>query len=272
VEIRRRLRQRGEIGRLFQRQVLERRVEIGLRGGGHAIGVLAEENLVEVEFENAFLRQRSLDPGGEDDLAHLAFDGPAAVEKEVLHHLLGDRGGAAHRLAAGLHRLHEGGGDGAGVVALVFPEIPVLGRDEGIGDHVGNFLRRDEETAFGGEFVHHDALARIDPADRRRGVVRQGLMVRQIVAVEEQEPPDPQRSGHEAERDGAERGAENPHDETDHVQNPMLPSGPSARIRRNPDLSAPLARSSAGSLALYARTHNGSKPARRVPGRVFAQS
>jgi hypothetical protein len=74
----------------------------------------------------------SLDPRGEDDLAHLAFDGAAAVEQEVLHHLLGDRRGAAHRLAAGLHRLDEGGGDGARVIALMFPEILVLGRDEGV--------------------------------------------------------------------------------------------------------------------------------------------
>jgi hypothetical protein len=47
------LRQRGEIGGLGDCQFGHRLVEIGERRAGNAIGIQAEEDLVEIEFENA---------------------------------------------------------------------------------------------------------------------------------------------------------------------------------------------------------------------------
>ena len=60
-----RLRQAGEIGCLAERQLIERLVEIGQRRGGDPIGAGTEIDLVEIQFENAILRQGLVDPGGE---------------------------------------------------------------------------------------------------------------------------------------------------------------------------------------------------------------
>ena len=157
----RRLRQRREIGGLGEGELVERLAEVDLRRGGHAIGVLAEEDLVEIELEDLVLAQRVLEPGGEDDLLDLALAGAVAGQQEVLHHLLGDRRGAAQ--AAAVHaRIVDRGDDAARVEAVVLVEVLVLGRDEGLLHQVGDLVDRGEDPPLAGELVHEDALARVD--------------------------------------------------------------------------------------------------------------
>ena len=90
----RRLWQSAEKGRLAEAQLVERFVEIGHRRGGDAVGARAEIDFVQIEFEDAVLGQRRLDPGGEQDLLNFAGDRDLAGQQHVLGDLLGDRRGS----------------------------------------------------------------------------------------------------------------------------------------------------------------------------------
>jgi hypothetical protein len=128
-----RLGQRGEVGRFLQVQFVDRLAEVGQRRTGDAVGTGAEEDLVEVEFEDAVLGIGLLDTERQNRFADLAVDGPVVGQQEVLGDLLGDRR-CADQTAPGLVVLNIGD-DGAGqrekVDATVIIEILVLGRQEG---------------------------------------------------------------------------------------------------------------------------------------------
>ncbi len=172
------LRQRGEIGGLGGAQLGQGFVVICLGGRGDAVRVLPEEDLVEIELEDLVLAHRLLDPHGKDQFADFALGGARAVEKEVLHHLLGDGRGAAHILPARDHGLDKGRRHAADVIAGVGIEILVLGGNEGVFDDLGDFLDRREEAALDGKLVDDLAFAGIDPADRLGRVLRQRLIAR----------------------------------------------------------------------------------------------
>ena len=87
--------QRREIGRLRERQLVHRLVEIVERGGGDAVGAEAEEDLVEVELEDLVLGVGLLDAEREDRFLDLAVERLLVGEQEVLGDLLGDGRGAA---------------------------------------------------------------------------------------------------------------------------------------------------------------------------------
>ena len=70
----RRLRHRGQRRRLMRFQLRQGLVEIGLRGGGHAVAVLAEKDLVQIQLQDLVLGQRLFQPGGQDQFLDLAFD------------------------------------------------------------------------------------------------------------------------------------------------------------------------------------------------------
>ena len=85
---------RGEIGHLLQRQLVQRLAIVVQRGGCDAIGVEAEVDLVEIEFEDLVLGEGLLDSMGQQRLLHLAVDRPLVGEEKVFRDLLGDRRGA----------------------------------------------------------------------------------------------------------------------------------------------------------------------------------
>ena len=236
VEIRRRLRQRGQVGRLFQRQILEIGVEIGLGGGSHTIGILSEENLVEIQLKDTLLAQGLLDPRGQDDLAHLAFDGARPVEQEILHHLLRDGRGPPHIPPPALNRLVKGRRDGARVIAAMLVEIAVLRADKGMGDQVGNILGRHEQAPLGGEFVHDQPLARIDAADRGGRVGGQRLGRGQIARIHEQDAAHRDGDRDHAQRHRRKDRAEKTKDESDHEPPPVPVAQPIA-VRAPPGKS-----------------------------------
>ncbi len=178
-----RLGQRGEEGGFRQGDLVERLVEVGLRRGGHAVGLQAEIDLVQVELEDALLGQRLLDPDGEHRLLHLALQGAlVGAEQHVAGDLLGDGGGADRAaVPAHLHQVGDGrAGDGAGVDALVGPEILVLGGDEGLLDHVRNGGERHEDAPLLRQLGDQAVIAGIDPAHHRRLVLAQPVHRRQF--------------------------------------------------------------------------------------------
>ena len=158
-----------QIGGLIEGQFGQGLVEVGLRGGRHAVAVLTEEDLVHVEFEDAFLVERVLDPRGEDDLLDLALGASVRRQKEVLHHLLRDGRRTAQTPA--LCRIDRRLDDPDRIVARVQIEILVLGGNERLLDQRRDLLCRGEKTPFAGEFVHQSTFARIDAADRGRRVL-----------------------------------------------------------------------------------------------------
>src|SRR5205085_9180763 len=70
----RRLRQAGKESGLAEGQFVEGFVEIGECRSGNTVGARAEIDLVQVQFEDALLRQRRLDAGCQENLLDLAFD------------------------------------------------------------------------------------------------------------------------------------------------------------------------------------------------------
>ena len=87
-------------------------------------------------------------------------------------------------------------------------EILVLGADEGLFDKVRDILGRGEQAALAGEFVNDAPLARINPADRRRGVIGKRFMARQILAVNVENRTDAERYDHDGKRQKAENRPE----------------------------------------------------------------
>ena len=177
-----RLGQGAEEAGLAHRQLVEPLVEIGLGRGGDAIGLVAQEDLVQVQLEDALLRQRLLDADRQDRLARLAHHGAVGADQHVLGDLLGDRGGAAHAppRAVLLDIGDRGAQDAERVDAVVVPEALVLGADEGGLDALRDRLDRHEDPALGGELGQQPAVGGIDARHLRGLVVGQPAVVRQV--------------------------------------------------------------------------------------------
>ncbi len=253
VQHARRLRQRREIRGLGQRELLQRLGEVGLRRRRDAVGVLAQEDLVEIELQDRALRQRVLQPGGEDDLLDLALARAVAGQQEVLHHLLGDRRGAAQPPAVH-RRVVERRHDAARVEAVVLVEVLVLGRDEGILHPVGDLVDRREDPSLAGELVHEPALSGIDPAERRRLVVLELGVVGQVLAVDGEDRRQTRESHDRTDRQPAENKTEKPEDQSKHDSGSITARGTVSEATGNVKNRAPgrrrgAHRSRAGALA-----------------------
>src|SRR5262249_60760280 len=79
-----RLGQRGEIGRFRRRQLVYRLVEIEQRRRGNAVGAHAEIDFVEIELEDALLREGALDLHRQQRFLNLARERQLVGEQEVL--------------------------------------------------------------------------------------------------------------------------------------------------------------------------------------------
>ena len=140
IIVTRRLGQRGEIGAVGDRQLVQRLVPIGLRRGGNAIGAATEINLVQIKLEDLLLGEGALDADGEDNLLQLALHGLVARQKEVLGDLLGDGRGTDFVAARTADIGDDGAQDALNVEAAMLIEVLVLGGDEGV-NHVGRESR-----------------------------------------------------------------------------------------------------------------------------------
>ncbi len=177
----RRLRQRGEVGHLRNRQLVHRLVEVEQRRGGDPIGAHAEIDLVEIELEDLLLREGALDLHRQQRLLDLAGHGQLVGQQEVLGDLLRDGGGAL-RTAAGAVVLHVGvhrAADAREVDAAVLVEILVLGGDEGVDQPLGDRLDRRVEAALARILGEQRAVGRMNPGHDRGLIVLQLGIVRQ---------------------------------------------------------------------------------------------
>ena len=177
-----RLGQGRQEGRLGDGQLVERLVEVVQRRRRYAVGAEAEEDLVQVEFEDMVLGEGLFDAQGDDRLADLALDRDLVGQQEVLGHLLGD-GRSADRppvLAQVPDVHHHRAGDGQRIDAAVAVEILVLGRQEGVDHPPGDRVDRHEDPLFRGVFGQQPAVACMHPGDRGRLVAGKLLVIRQV--------------------------------------------------------------------------------------------
>ena len=161
--------QDGEIAGLWQGELIGRFGEIGLGSGFDAIGVAAEENLVEVKLEDLLFGELLLDPAGEDGFAEFAADGDFIGEQQVFCDLLGDSGGADRALVVeeAADEAGDGGGDAGIIQAIMGEEGFVFSRDEGLDDEWRHFGIGQIDAAFAGETVNGGAVCLADGAGER---------------------------------------------------------------------------------------------------------
>jgi hypothetical protein len=151
-ELRRRLHQPGEHGRLGQRHGARDVTEIFARRRFDAIGAGAEIDAVEIEFEDLVLGIAMLQPDGQNRLLDLARHRAFLRQEQVFCELLRQRRAALHRLAHEIAR--QRARDADGVDAEMRIEAPVLDRDEGfrrIGRQLGEMDRRPARIAAIGQ-------------------------------------------------------------------------------------------------------------------------
>ena len=147
-----RLGEGGEEGDLGQSELVERGVEVVERRRRHAVGTVAEVDLVQIKLEDAVLViERALDADRQDRLLDLPFEGDLVGQEKVLRHLLGDRR-ATHRPSVLVAKAPEVGEPGPQDPHRVHPEVAVevlvLGREEGVDQAVWAWLRRGRRRAF----------------------------------------------------------------------------------------------------------------------------
>src|SRR3546814_122932 len=140
-EARRRLHQPGEHRRLRGGQLFGMAIEIMERGGAQTIGVVAEIGVREIAFENLVLGQPGFEPEGDQRLARLSPERALRREEGEFRKLLGDRAAALGPPARDIapHRAR----DAARIDTPMTVETPVLDREEGAGDMLGQLLRLD---------------------------------------------------------------------------------------------------------------------------------
>ena len=185
VQRARRLRQRREVSRFRQRQLVDRLAIVVQRRGGDAVVTQAEIDLVEIEFEDLVLRISRLDPEREQHFANLTLERALVGQKEVLGDLLRDGRGALHAAIA-LDQDHGRADDAFRIDTGVAVEILVFRRDESILDQRRDRLDRQEQTALARIFGQDTAVARMHAGHHRGFVVTELGVVRQVLLV----PPD----------------------------------------------------------------------------------
>ena len=175
--------------------------EVALRRGLGAEDAVAPLDHVEVELEDALLRQHRLQQHGDHRLLRLAHVALLGRQEQVLRELLRDRRAARHDAALFLVLL-ERFLDAVPVEPRVLDEFRVLG-----GDHRALELRRDPR-------VGHPRVAqgrRRIPASRFVHALRhEGGLARRVVAVPRdvrRDPREPDERDREERRDDAQRPA-----------------------------------------------------------------
>ena len=167
IELRRRVRNAGQHGSLRDIEVLGRLGEVGLRGGLGAVGLVAVEDLVQIQRQDVVLRKAALDLEREGGLAHLPLDRGIATDEHPLDQLLGD--GAGPLLNPLVGDIGDGRrDDAADVNAVVGVEEPVLQGNGGV----------DQMWGDGREWHHgaDDALRVLDVQQDAIAVVNFGRL------------------------------------------------------------------------------------------------
>src|SRR5690606_20568903 len=134
--------QAGDHRQLRQVQVVQGLAVVDLGGGLDAVGAAAEEDLVDVQFEDVFFGQDVLDLQGQDYLVEFTEESLVLTEEEVARHLHGD-GGAAGAYLAVAHQFAGGTRQALEVNAVVTEEAFVFGGGQGLDEILRDLLELD---------------------------------------------------------------------------------------------------------------------------------
>ena len=151
----------GNDGRIGQADRVERLAEIGLRGGGHTVGMVAEKRGIEEDVEDFFLGEFPLDAQRKNPLLEFSNQRPVAGEKVLAGDLLGD-GAAALVTLAGIENEQQDRPQRALVVdARMLEEAIVLRREHGLDDHRRHVFEVDRYAPFA-ELGDQPSVAAVD--------------------------------------------------------------------------------------------------------------
>ena len=222
----RRLRQGGQIGDLRRRQFIHRFVEVVQRRRRDTVGAVAKIDFVEIKLEDAILGQGPFDAEGEYRLLDFPFYRDFVAQQEILRHLLshGRRPHGPPPLCVFHNIRYYGPGQRNEIDTVMAVEILVFCRDEGLLHAPRHRRDRYEDPSLLGVFGDQPAVAGMQPRHRRRFVVGQLLIVRQVATVVPQSVDPNASRGQGTENAQHEqkqtKAQENPHAVTRHSQNP----------------------------------------------------
>ena len=195
--VRRRLDDPRQQRALGQREPGRGLVEIGVGGGLHAVGSVAEVHRVQIRLQNLALVHRLFQLQRQHDLLRLARQRLRLGQVRQLDQLLGDGGGplgVAERADVVPKRAHQP----VEVHAVVAVEAQVLGGDEGV-LHVLGHARKRHPDAVLTALQRADGLA-VRGKDRGRYRHPGDLLKIQLLPVGNVQPPDERRQRHQQRR------------------------------------------------------------------------
>ena len=233
MQRRRRLRQRGEVGSLRQRQFVDRLVEVDQRGSGDAVRAKSQEDFVQIEFEDLVLRISALDAHRQQRFLDLAGERHLVGQKEVLRDLLRDgRGALRAAIRAIILRVDDAGARHAvKVEPAVLVEALVFRGEEGVDDRLRHRLDRQVKAPFLGVLTEQRPVRRMHARHHRRLVVLQLRIVRQIAREMPDETSDGANADEEQDCSGGEQETHEAQQQSHRLSNP--PRLPACRSRVN---------------------------------------
>ena len=144
-----------------QAQLIQALAEIHLGRCPHAVGPLAQENLVDVQGEYLLLGEFGLHEQRNVDFAHFAFHVAARGQKHIPRHLHGDGAGALAD-AAGFEIGHRRPQNSLPIDAVVPEKSIVFGRQEGLHQLLGQLLIADGDAPLLADRLDQLAVPGID--------------------------------------------------------------------------------------------------------------
>jgi hypothetical protein len=166
---RRPLRYPRQGGGFTERKVIELLAEVGLRGRGHAVGALAEEDHVEIQRENFLLGEFAFQPVGDEGFLQFAANRLLLREESAARRLHGD---CAAALCLARRDVHEQAAqDAVPVETMVFEKSVVLGRDERLAHDQRDLLVLDRVAALLADLGDQVAGTRVHAQRHRQLVV-----------------------------------------------------------------------------------------------------
>ena len=151
----------GKHGAFAQGELAQLLAEIAIRGNLHAVIAAAQKDRIEIAFQNLLLGVAGFQLHGQIGFLQLAFIAQFAGEDGLLDQLLGDGGAALGRTGGDVG--HQRADNSLDVHAVVLVKAGVFHGDEGILQHLRNFVDGDHDAVLGALIIGDQvALAVID--------------------------------------------------------------------------------------------------------------
>ena len=183
----------GDRRGLLQREVLRSLVEVHARRRFHAVGPVAEVDLVAVEREDLALGVAPLDLDGEQRLLDLALPGLLVGEEQLAGELLRQRARPGEPSLDDV--LGRGDDDTRDADAEVAIETCILGREDGLVEARRDVVELDDDAPLRRELADDLSVRGIDAGDRVRSVVVERRNPGQVTGIGEHDPGDDSEDG-----------------------------------------------------------------------------